>query len=190
MRPTKSRSWFTRLAKRTAHLSGRPSAFIIAFTVILVWAVTGPIFGFSDTWQLVINTGTTIVTFLMVFLIQNAQNRDGAAVQIKLDEIIRSTRGAHNVLLDLEELSERELDAVRAEYEKLADAARREMRRRGSSNGAILTGSPKVSLKGEAGATPPRSMASARRGRARPGARRRSSASRRPSARRSRARSR
>src|SRR5688572_1809964 len=176
MGPMRSRFWFTRFAKGAARATGRPVAFALAVFVILTWAVTGPIFGFSDTWQLFINTGTTIVTFLMVFLIQNAQNRDGAAVQIKLDEIIRATRGAHNVLLDLEELSERELDAVRAEYEKLADAARHEMHRRGTNNGAILTGSPKVSLKGEARPASPRSTASARRGRGRPEARRRSSA--------------
>ena len=103
--------------------------FIVAVGVIVVWAVTGPLFGFSDTWQLVINTGTTIVTFLMVFLIQNTQNRDTAAIQIKLDELIRATKGAHNALLDLEELEDDALDAFRAKYGLLAQAARR---RRGS----------------------------------------------------------
>ena len=96
----------------------------IALGIVLTWIVTGPIFGFSDTWQLVINTGTTIVTFLMVFLIQNSQNRDTEAMQLKLDELIRATQGAHNALMDLEELEERELDAFRSRYAALARAAR------------------------------------------------------------------
>jgi low affinity Fe/Cu permease len=129
MRPTKSRSWFTSLAKNTARMSGRPSAFMIAAGVIAVWLVTGPMFGFSDTWQLVINTGTTIVTFLMVFLIQNTQNRDAEAVQVKLDELLRVTAGAHNALLDLEELEERELDRIRGDYARLAERAREDLRR-------------------------------------------------------------
>jgi low affinity Fe/Cu permease len=115
---------FNRLAKWASRASGRPLAFILALSVVLVWIVTGPLFGFSDTWQLVINTGTTIVTFLMVFLIQNAQNRDTEAIQLKLDELIRATRGAHNALLDLEELEEQELDAFRLRYIALARAAR------------------------------------------------------------------
>jgi len=95
--------------------------------VVLAWVVTGPIFHFSDTWQLVINTATTVVTFLMVFLIQNTQNRDTEAIQIKLDELIRATKGAHNALLDLEELEEEALDQFRARYEALALKARREV---------------------------------------------------------------
>ena len=112
------------IAKSISHWCGRQSTFLLAFGVIAVWIVTGPVFGFSDTWQLVINTGTTIVTFLMVFLIQNTQNRDTAAIQLKLDELIRATRGAHNALLDLEELEEAELDGFRGRYIALAKAAR------------------------------------------------------------------
>lgn len=129
MRPVKSRSWFVRLTKQTARVSGRPSTFLLAVLVILVWLITGPIFRWSDTWQLVINTGTTIVTFLMVFLIQSTQNRDAEAVQIKLDEILRVTAGAHNALMDLEELEERELDAARARYMRLAAIAREQLRK-------------------------------------------------------------
>ena len=115
---------FNRLAKWAARASGRPLAFVLALLVVLAWIVTGPLFGFSDTWQLVINTGTTIVTFLMVFLIQSSQNRDTEAIQLKLDELIRATRGAHKALLDLEELEEGDLDAFRARYIALARTAR------------------------------------------------------------------
>jgi low affinity Fe/Cu permease len=111
--------------------------FVIAVGIIAAWIVTGPMFGFSDTWQLVINTGTTIVTFLMVFLIQNTQNRDTEAIQVKLDELIRATQGAHNALLDLEELEGEKLDAFRAKYQALASAARAEL-----SRGAQDTGTP------------------------------------------------
>ena len=102
---------------------------MIAALIILVWGVTGPIFEFSDTWQLVINTGTTIVTFLMVFLIQNTQNRDSHAVQLKLDELIRAVSGAHNALLDLEGLEEADLERFRSRYEELARTAREALRR-------------------------------------------------------------
>ena len=115
---------FNRVAKGAARFTGRPACFAIALGIVLTWIVTGPIFGFSDTWHLVINTGTTIVTFLMVFLIQNSQNRDTEAMQLKLDELIRATQGAHNALMDLEELEERELDAFRSRYAALARAAR------------------------------------------------------------------
>lgn len=111
-------------------MAGRPAAFMVAVAALVVWAASGPLFGFSDTWQLVINTGTTIVTFLMVFLIQNTQNRDSEAAQVKLDELIRSSRGAHNALLDLEELEEEELDRIRDGYEKLAEEARDELGKR------------------------------------------------------------
>ncbi|HYS27047.1 MAG TPA: low affinity iron permease family protein [Vicinamibacterales bacterium] len=126
MRPTKSRSWFTRLTKWTAHVSGRPVTFFIAVGVIFVWALSGPWFGFSDTWQLVINTGTTIVTFLMVFLIQSTQNRDTEAIQVKLDELIRAFGHARNELLDLEELEEADLDRLKRTFLQLAEEARRQ----------------------------------------------------------------
>jgi low affinity Fe/Cu permease len=124
---------FTRFANAVARQSGRPLTSILALLTIVVWALTGPLFGFSDTWQLVINTGTTIVTFLMVFVIQNTQTRDTQALQIKLDELIRATEGAHNALLDLEELDQEELDEIRRDYENLAEAARRELEARGES---------------------------------------------------------
>jgi low affinity Fe/Cu permease len=118
---------------------GHPQAFGSAVFVVLAWGLTGPIFAFSDTWQLAINTGTTIVTFLMVFLIQNTQNRDNAAAQLKLDELIRSTKGAHNALLDLEELTQEDLEQFRALYEKLAERARRDIQ-----SGLKDTGTPEV----------------------------------------------
>ena len=132
-------SAFSRFARWTARAAGHPSAFLMALLVIVVWAVTGPVFGFSDTWQLVINTGTTIVTFLMVFLIQNTQNRDSVAVQLKLDELVRAVSGAHNAVLDLEELTDHELDRMRAHYEELARGAREDLRR-----GVRDTGTPEV----------------------------------------------
>lgn len=130
MKAPRSASLFTRFAKATARATGQPAAFAVAVGALLVWGVSGPVFGFTDTWQLVINTGTTIVTFLMVFLIQNTQNRDSEALQVKLDELIRATRGAQNALLDLEELDEKDLDKIRGNYEALARKARREINRR------------------------------------------------------------
>ena len=120
-----SRSWYSRFAKNASRFCGRPHVFAAAIGIIALWAISGPLFGFSDTWQLVINTATTIVTFLMVFLIQNTQNRDTEAIQVKLDELIRATKGAHNALLDLEELEDDEVDKFRDKYQALADAARR-----------------------------------------------------------------
>jgi low affinity Fe/Cu permease len=111
------------VSKAIARVCGKPIVFLLAVGVIVVWIVTGPLFGFSDTWQLVINTGTTVITFLMVFLIQNTQNRDTEAIQIKLDELIRATAGAHNALLDLEEMDELLLDQFRAKYQTLAKDA-------------------------------------------------------------------
>ena len=120
-------SLFNRMAKWASRFTGRPLCFALALLVVLAWIVTGPVFHYSDTWQLVINTGTTIITFLMVFLIQNTQNRDTEAIQVKLDELIRATRGAHNALLDLEELEEENLDEFRAKYQALASAARAQL---------------------------------------------------------------
>ena len=122
-------AWYSRFAKSASHFCGRPRTFVLAVAIIAAWILTGPIFGFSDTWQLVINTGTTIITFLMVFLIQNTQNRDTEAIQVKLDELIRATQGAHNALLDLEELEEENLDAFRTKYQALASAARADLGR-------------------------------------------------------------
>ena len=115
---------YAKFAKSAAHFCGRPRVFTLALAVVLTWLATGPLFDYSNTWQLVINTGTTIVTFLMVFLIQNTQNRDTEAMQLKLDELIRATQGAHNALLDLEELEEAALDSFKEKYQALAAAAR------------------------------------------------------------------
>jgi low affinity Fe/Cu permease len=120
----KKSSWFSDFARKAARAAGQPVVFALAAAVILVWLVTGPLFGYSDTWQLIVNTGTTIITFLMVFLIQNTQNRDSEAMHIKMDELIRAIEGAHNALLNLEDLSEEELDKIRASYIKLAKEAR------------------------------------------------------------------
>jgi low affinity Fe/Cu permease len=130
VRPTKSKSWFTRFTKWTARASGKSVTFVIAVLIIVAWAMTGPLFGFSDTWQLIINTGTTIITFLMVFLIQSTQNRDSEAMQVKLDELIHVMKGAQNALLDLEELEEEELDRIREGYQKIAERARGDFRKK------------------------------------------------------------
>jgi low affinity Fe/Cu permease len=130
-------TWYSRFAKGASRFCGRPRTFAIAVAVIVLWMVSGPLFSLSDTWQLVINTSTTIITFLMVFLIQNTQNRDTEAIQVKLDELIRATQGAHNALLDLEELEEENLEAFRAKYQALARTARTEL-----SQGQQDTGTP------------------------------------------------
>ena len=115
---------FFHFSRGTARHVGHPSAFVLAILVIAVWAITGPVFGWSDTWQLIINTGTTIVTFLMVFLIQNTQNRDSEALHLKLDELIRATKRARNSLLDLEDCTEEEIKAMRDEFNRLAERRR------------------------------------------------------------------
>ena len=130
---------FSFIARRIAALAGRPAVFLAAVTLVVLWAASGPLFGFSNTWQLVINTGTTIVTFLMVFLIQNTQNRDTEAIQLKLDELIRATQGAHNALLNLEEIDDEQLARYQASYRKLAAAAREKIRR-----GELDTDSPEI----------------------------------------------
>jgi low affinity Fe/Cu permease len=119
------KSWFTRFAKRVSLLAGKPATFALAVMIVVVWGFTGPIFHYSDTWQLVINTGTTIVTFLMVFLIQNTQNRDSEALHIKLDELIKALHSTNNAMLDLEELDEEQLEEIRQRYVALAEEARR-----------------------------------------------------------------
>jgi low affinity Fe/Cu permease len=140
--PRKRKGGFRKFARASARWTGRPTAFVLAVLFIVVWLVTGPIFHFSDTWQLVINTATTIVTFLMVFLIQNTQNRDSEAVQLKLDELLRSTQGAHNALLEIEELSENELDEIKDCYTKLARRAVKDLR-----SGKSDLGTPDVKRK-------------------------------------------
>jgi low affinity Fe/Cu permease len=140
-RKSRRKGSFACFSEKTASYSGHPATFVLAVLIIIVWAVTGPLFGFSDTWQLIINTGTTIITFLMVFLIQSTQNRDTHAMQLKLDELIRTTKGAHTVLLDLEELSESELQEIRDKYQEIAEEGRRKMR-----NGGDDTDIPDVRL--------------------------------------------
>jgi low affinity Fe/Cu permease len=130
---------FSDFARRLALLAGRPATFMAAVLLIVLWAATGPLFGFSDTWQLVVNTSTTIVTFLMVFLIQNTQNRDTAAIQIKLDELIRATQGAHNALLDLEEIEDERFEEYRSSYRRLAAEAREKLK-----SGELDTDSPDI----------------------------------------------
>lgn len=125
----KKGSTFSRFAKATSHYAGTPSTFLLAAAVVVIWAVTGPLFHFSDTWQLVINTGTTIVTFLMVFLIQNTQNRDSCAVQVKLDELIKVMDKADNSVLDMEELEEKDIAERQADYQRLAKKERHELPR-------------------------------------------------------------
>jgi low affinity Fe/Cu permease len=132
---------FSEFARRLAMWTGRPFAFLLAAAAVALWALSGPLFGFSDTWQLVINTSTTIITFLMVFLIQNTQNRDTEAMQIKLDELIRATQGAHNALLSLEDLEDEELERYRRHYAALARTALKKLRA-----GELDTDSPEIKV--------------------------------------------
>lgn len=122
--PLTNRTLFTRLSQTTARWAGKPLTFVVAVSAILLWGISGPIFGFNDTWQLVINTSTTIITFLMVFIIQNSQNRDTAAMQIKLDELLAKVSGGRQELMDLEELDEEKIEGIRKEFQKRARAAR------------------------------------------------------------------
>lgn len=130
--PSSKSSFFARASNAIASGTGKPVTFMAAVAIVIIWAVTGPLFGYSDTWQLVINTGTTIVTFLMVFLIQNTQNRDSYALQLKLDELIRANKNAHTVLLDIEKLSAEELCRIRGKYEQIAAEARQRLREGGT----------------------------------------------------------
>jgi low affinity Fe/Cu permease len=130
---------FSSIARRIALLAGRPVVFLAAVLSIVLWGLSGPIFGFSDTWQLIVNTSTTIITFLMVFIIQNTQNRDTAAIQLKLDELIRATQGAHNALLNLEQIDDEQFERYRRSYEKLAAVARKKL-----ANGELDTDSPEI----------------------------------------------
>lgn len=122
----KESTWFDTIAKVITKATGRPATFVIAFTLIIVWGISGPIFGFSDTWQLVINTGTTIITFLMVFVIQQSQNKDTLAIQLKLNELIASQKNASNRLIDIEDLTEDELEVLKKFYIRLSELAEKE----------------------------------------------------------------
>ena len=154
-------SLFSRFSKWVSRRAGHAVSFALALLVIVVWAVTGPMFGFSDTWQLVINTGTTIVTFLMVFLIQNSQTRDSEAIHIKLDELIESTKGARRELLDLEEMPEQELHRLQMQFEEMAAEARR--RHHGSARSGRSTRPTPFEGKGEGAPRAPRAKVKARR---------------------------
>jgi low affinity Fe/Cu permease len=137
-----NRRWvFSRAARQTARAAGHPLALLISVTSVIVWALCGPRFGYSDTWQLIINTSTTIITFLMVFLIQHTQNRDTDAIQIKLNEIIRALEGAHNAVVSLEDLEEEQLALLRQKYSTLAEQARKRLER-----GGLDTGAPEMSV--------------------------------------------
>ncbi len=125
-KPSRLSKTFEKFALKTTHYTGRPSAFFIAFGVIIIWGITGPLFDYSDTWQLVINTGTTIVTFLMVFLIQQTQNKDSRALQLKLNEIVAAIDGASNRLINVEDLTEEELETLHKYYTKLVEMSKKD----------------------------------------------------------------
>jgi low affinity Fe/Cu permease len=143
--PQSDRSFFTRLSQAVSHWAGKPQIFFGAAALIVIWALSGPLFDYNDSWQLVINTSTTIVTFLMVFIIQNSQNRDTAAMQIKLDELILKLEGAREELLDLEELDEEKIERFRSEFEEMAAKARRAVQEVAADEEAALSGKSKVS---------------------------------------------
>src|ERR1700712_4572230 len=126
MSKKEGQSLFTRMAMAVAKAAGKPATFMVAVLIVIVWAASGPLFGFGDTWQLVINTSTTIITFLMVFVIQASQNRDTASMHLKLDELIRATGAAHNALLDIDSLDEKQLEDLRKRYESLASSAQQD----------------------------------------------------------------
>ena len=134
---------FSRLARGAARIAGHPSAFLVALAVVILWVASGPLFGFSDTWQLVINTGTTIITFLMVFLLQHSQNRDTIAMQLKLDELVRSIKPAENAVLDIDDLEDEELETLFAKYRQLAHEARRKKQAAASARGELADAVPK-----------------------------------------------
>ena len=142
-RKNPSHSFFAKFANRTSRAAGHPAAFCVAVLVILGWAVCGPIFGYSDTWQLIINTGTTIITFLMVFLIQNTQNRDSTAMHLKLDELIRALDSAQNTVMNLEELGDKDLQVIRKRYQALADKAHDENLEAGAEDVEKSAAAPK-----------------------------------------------
>jgi len=121
---------FHKFAAKVSNAVGTPRAFILAILIVIIWAATGPVFGFSDTWQLVINTGTTVVTFLMVFLIQNTQNRDSKAIHIKLDELLKAIKGARNTLVNLEEMPDEDIDNLQQEFRGLHEKYNRALERR------------------------------------------------------------
>lgn len=139
---------FSRIAQWTAEHSGRASTFVTACVVIMIWAVTGPVFNYSDTWQLIINTGTTIVTFLMVFLMQNTQNRDTISIQIKLDELIRANEKARNRLLSLDELSEEQLKRLKETFARLADSPPEVQRKLAEARDELVEAGEKVEQAG------------------------------------------
>lgn len=135
---------YTQFTKSFSQVAGKSTTFVLAIAIIFIWMFTGPLFGFSDTWQLVINTATTIITFVMVFIIQNTQNRDTEAIQVKLDELIRVSKKAHNSLLDLEDLDEEEIDMLKEQYVKIAKSAIE--KRISNENNTIKRKEPKKSL--------------------------------------------
>lgn len=154
---------FAKFANVTARITGSPPAFLVCISLVLIWAASGPLFGFSETWQLVINTGTTIVTFLMVFLIQNTQNRDGIALQTKLDELIRATTDAENEFIGIEKLTDKELEAMHAHCKRRADNSMRALQRAAAEKDARAVKAAKARKKPASGKKEPSARAQASR---------------------------